>query len=262
MADNINSRFLRETELGEIKTALMSAASHEFNNALSVLKGGVFLLEETTANPSDTVRRIYKMMATNIDYLTMATSNLLNMSRIEAGKFRLNRKKTLARDVIKECERRIVELANEKDISIRLEFPPLPLAVDADPEALTIVITNLLSNAVKYTPAKGHILMGVAMPEGTSSGNGKVLIFCKDTGIGISEADQKKISSDFYRAKNTEKDVKGFGIGLSIARKIIESHGSRLELESEPGEGSVFSFLLPLWKAAEHESGGEMENMT
>lgn len=238
----LNKQFAREHELGELKGRLVSMVSHEFNNVLSTLGSVAYLLRETEAG-EPTKKRLdyYAIMESNIRSLSLAAGNLLEMGRLESGRFAVAPVETILRTLAEQALRGLELLYQRKSLDVRLEFPPEPLSVRADPEALSLVLTNLISNAIKYTPEKGRITVGL-LPE-----DGKVRFYCQDTGIGISEDDQKKVFSGYYRTESGRKQAKGFGVGLSLAHSVIEAHGSRLEVESAPGQGARFSFLLPLW---------------
>src|SRR5208282_3957565 len=121
-----------------------------------------------------------------------AANNLLNMGRLESGKFALNPRKTMVRDVVQQCMQRLEILSLRKNISVALDVPDTPLYVRGDPEALSLVVTNLLSNAIKYTPDNGHVFVRVARDEADGR---KVRVSFKDTGIGIKPDERERIFS-------------------------------------------------------------------
>jgi signal transduction histidine kinase len=133
-------------------------------------------------------------------------------------------------------------VVESKKVELRLDLPPHPVPAKADPDALSVIMTNLVGNAFKYTPAGGTVTVRV------EAGPDTALVSVEDTGIGIPKADQERVASGFYRAEGGRRTAKGFGVGLKVTRELLESQGSRLEIESEPGRGSKFSFSLPLWK--------------
>jgi signal transduction histidine kinase len=244
MASRLNQQFQKEHELVEVKSQLVSLVSHEFNNALNVIQGVTSLLEETESKPHNGRRdEYYKMLHGNVRLLAFAATNLLNVGRLESGRFALRTKKMDVGAVIEESVDRLKILAERKDLKVDLELPKPEPPVSADPEALTLVVTNLLGNAIKYTPAHGSVRLGVTRPEGD-----RVTVYVSDTGIGISQEDIRKIFESFYRTEQGKRAARGFGVGLSLAQKIVEAHGSTLQVESEPGNGSRFSFTLPIWK--------------
>ncbi|MCX5795255.1 MAG: ATP-binding protein [Elusimicrobia bacterium] len=248
LTDRVNGQYEKEHELAQLKAQLVSMVSHEFNNALATLGGFVLLLQESEPKESDGPQRgeYYTILNSTVRLLTLAVKNLLDMGRIEAGKFQVRPRPMHIRPLVKQALESLALLAQRRGIEIRQEFPDQPLCVRADPETLAMVVTNLLSNAIKYTPEQGRIAFGVVAEPGGAR------VYCEDTGIGISAEDQQKIFSGYYRTEEGRKAAKGFGLGLTLCASIVEAHGSRLEVASEPGKGSRFSFVLPL---AEEEPG-------
>jgi signal transduction histidine kinase len=232
-------------ELNAFKTNLVSIVSHEFANALAIIKSVTFLLKEKL--PPDWRKendRLFDMMNSNIEGLIQAVQNLLNMGRLEAGKLAINVKATDAGEILKSVLQRMELLCEKKSLQASLELPPDLQMVRADQASLTLVISNLLSNAIKYTPENGRVVLGI-VPE--NSRPGYYRLYVQDTGIGVSEEDRGKILGGHYRSESGKKmTTKGFGVGLSLARQIVEAHDSTIEIEGAPGKGSRFSFLLPI----------------
>lgn len=246
MSTRLNQEFAKEKDLAQFKSQLVSLVSHEFNNALSVLNGVSVLLEETEGSRDNGKREnYYAMLKGNIRSLHVAANNLLNMGRLESGKFALNLRKTLVRDVVQQCMQRLEILSLRKNISVALDVPETPIYVRADPEAMSLVVTNLLSNAIKYTPDNGHVFVRIARDDSDSR---KVRVSFKDTGIGIKPDERERIFSGFYRTERGKSTARGFGVGLSLAKRIVEAHESELNLESRVGKGSTFWFLLPVYE--------------
>jgi signal transduction histidine kinase len=128
-------------------------------------------------------------------------------------------------------------------VELRLDFPNSPVPVNADPDALSVVMSNLIGNAFKYTPDGGTVTIRIT----TEPSAARARVSVEDTGIGISEADLAKITSGFYRTEGGRQAARGFGVGLKVTRELLESQHSKLEIDSAPGRGSTFSFQLPLW---------------
>ncbi len=243
----LNEQFLKEHELAQFKGQLVSLVSHEFNNALSIINGVSLLLEETEGQETLAAKRqtYYEMLKANIRALHIASNNLLNMGRLESGKFAVSLRRATVREVMQQAGQRLDILALRKNITIALEFPETPVEVRADPEALSLVATNLIGNAIKYTPENGRVVVRLA-PDAKDAGRLRVSV--ADTGIGINRDDLERIFSGYFRTEQGKSAAKGFGVGLSLAKRIVEAHDSRLEVDSEPGKGSTFSFTLPVWK--------------
>ncbi|MBI4422820.1 MAG: hypothetical protein HY554_03790 [Elusimicrobia bacterium] len=245
MSERLNRQFRRERELGELKTQLVSMVSHEFNNAMTVIVGVTALLEDSEGERGEDRGRYYEMIKDNVRALTLASTNLLNMGRLESGRFAVSPRRVEVRGLLGETAERLQVLWRRKRQSVALELPELTLPVRADPEALTLVITNLLSNAVKYTPEGGSVTLGLHRPGDEPD---CVEVFCRDTGIGISAEDRERVLAGYYRTESGKRTAKGFGVGLALANSLIEAHGSRLAIASAQGKGSTFSFRLPLWR--------------
>lgn len=239
MADQLNTQFERERQAGRLKSQLVSGVSHEFNNALAVIHTAHALLKETEQGTAESAPW-HEMLAANIRALSTMATNLLNLGRLEAGKFSLDIKRVDAAALLAGAVSRLEILATRKKLSVKVDLPGEPLPCACDPDALSLVVTNLFTNAVKYTHEGGTITMGARSLPG-----GSIDVFVQDTGIGIASTDREKIFAGYYRAEEGKREAKGFGVGLALSRMILEAHGTDLELETEQGKGSRFSFRLP-----------------
>jgi signal transduction histidine kinase len=235
----------RAEDLNKFKTSLVSVVSHEFSNALTVMKVATSILQQKLPPKSrQEIAKLFQMIETNIDALSRAVQNLLNMGRVEAGKLAIDIKATDAGEIFRSVFKGLKLLVENKEIKASLALPGDLKPVRADQASLTMVISNLLSNAIKYTPEEGLIVLGV---QRESSRPGFYRLYVQDSGIGVSEEDRAKILSGHFRSESGKKmSSKGFGVGLSLAQQIVEAHGSTIEIEGGPGKGSRFSFLLPI----------------
>ncbi len=238
MADQLNAQFERERETGRLKSQLVSGVSHEFNNALAVIHTAHALLKENEPVTAAAVPW-HDMLAANIKALSTMATNLLNLGRLESGKFSLDIQRVDACALLRGAVSRLEILAARKKLTARLDLPAGALFCAGDPDALSLVVANLFTNAVKYTPEGGSVTLGAR-----AAGDG-VEIFVADTGIGIAAEERDKIFSGYYRSEEGKKTAKGFGVGLALSRMILEAHDTDIELESAPGKGSRFHFSLP-----------------
>jgi len=165
-------------------------------------------------------------------------SNLLNIAKMEAGKFELLKKLSSISDFIKKEVEFFKVKADEKKISLNINLPKDDLKVSFDEEKLSLVLNNLISNAIKFTDT-GSVEVGV-YAEGDF-----VKVYVRDSGIGIAKSDQSKLFSKFEQIK-TAASSKGTGLGLVVAKGVVEAHGGSIWVESEVGKGARFVFTLPL----------------
>ncbi|MDE2511936.1 MAG: hypothetical protein KGL74_12510 [Elusimicrobia bacterium] len=242
MAGRLNAQFEREAELGRIKGSLVSMASHEFNNALSVLVGTANLLRVTEIPPPAGRREeYYAVIEANLRSLTLAVSNLLDLGRLEDGRFAVHPRRAELGRALEEAATALKPLYERKNLTFALEIPHDAPPALADPEALQLVATNLIGNAVKYTPENGQVTAGVELQP-----DGRLRVFVADSGIGVALEDRDRILQG-HRTAEGKRAAKGFGVGLTIVKRVLDAHGTVLEIDGAPGRGSRFSFTLPRW---------------
>ena len=233
-----------EEELSRVKSTMMSVVSHEFANSLHTLTLATALLKNSEKDGSVPFSRArgYGILDRTTRHLKLAVANFLSMNRLESGRFEVRPRPLDLRGLAQETMTMIQPLAEEKSIAVSLHGPPGAVTVRADPDALALVLSNLAGNAVKYTPAGGHVSLRLSVD------GGKAVVAVEDSGIGVAPEEIKRILAGRYRTGEGQAMAKGFGIGLLVCREMLESQGSKLELESEPGKGSRFHFSLPLWE--------------
>lgn len=243
LSDRVRALLERERAFSKMKSALIHTVSHEFNNSLTVFASGIFLLKETEPDTSDETRRkVLTALDETRGQMARYVKNILNEARMEAGKFRLERTVLALRELVNEAVLYLRGILETKGLKLEIEMPELPVLVSADRDALALVVSNLLANAVKYTANGGRIRVGISTRGEPVE---KVIFSVEDTGIGIALADIDKITKDFYRTDAGKTAAGGFGLGLNITNELLALHGSRLEIFSEKGKGSRFSFELP-----------------
>jgi signal transduction histidine kinase len=242
MAERLNAQFQREAELGRLKGSLVSMTSHEFNNALGILGGVTGLLRSTEpAPPTGRRAEYYAVIEANLRSLALAVSNLLDLGRLEDGRFAVHPRRAELGRVLEDAAAALQPLYRRKELAFSLEIPPdLPPAL-ADPEALGLVATNLLGNAIKYTPEKGRVTASASVEP-----DGRLRVSFVDSGIGVAPEDRRRILEG-HRTEEGRKAAKGFGVGLTIVKRVLDAHGAALEITGEKGSGSRFSFVLPRW---------------
>ncbi|MGH2366620.1 MAG: ATP-binding protein [Chloroflexota bacterium] len=229
--------------IDRMKSEFVSLVSHELRTPLTSIVGYVDLLLEPDAEPlSEEQREFLEVARNNAARLTGLIEDLLDLSRIEAGRIEL---RLTDLDVAEEATQIAASLHRQiaaKGQTLTVNLPERPPRVKADRARLQQVLVNLLSNAHKYTPDGGAICLDVAA---TLEGQA-VRIAVRDTGIGMSEADLAHLFERFYRARNDATlRERGTGLGLSITKSLVELMGGRMGVQSAPGKGSTFSFTLP-----------------
>jgi len=233
----------REKEISRMKNDFVSHVSHELKTPLSSIMAYVEMLMDGEAGDEETCRRFYSVIQEQAQRLRRLIDNILNISRIESGLIKVNRKPVSVTILIKEAVQMIRSYAGEKDIELIEQTPIVFDQVYADRDMITQVIINLLSNAVKYTPNGGTVRIDSRI----NQADGLVRVAVSDTGVGIPETELEHIFDKFYRVGENNKCAKGTGLGLNLVKQIVEKvHNGRMFVSSEAGKGSTFSFELPV----------------
>jgi len=229
----------------EAKSEFMSTASHELKIPMTSIKGYAKLIQMGAAGAlTDQQQEFLGVITNNIDRMDRLVSDLLDVSRIEAGRIRLQLEDVQISNVISDVIETIKTQIEKKKLHLDLKVDGNLPQIRADYGRMVQIVTNLVSNAYKYTPEGGNITVIARPYNGNMEG---VLVTIKDTGFGISEEDQARLFTTFFRSSDQNiRDEPGTGLGLSITKKMIESHGGELNFESEYGKGSSFTFTIPL----------------
>ena len=232
-----------------MKSEFLARMSHEFRTPLTSIIGFTDLLAEEEEGPlgesyADYVRHVHE----GAHHLLALVNDILDLSRIEAGRIDLRYEEFAAAQAISEVLPVIGPLAEARRIDFGIEVSPALMAY-GDRTRFKQILYNLLSNAVKFTPAGGGV--GVA----AESDYGEICFRVSDTGIGVAAEQQAAIFEEFTQVAPANSGVKeGAGLGLTITKRIVELQGGRIWVESAPGEGSHFSLTMPAARAGEHGS--------
>lgn len=231
----------RELRLSRLKTDFVANVSHELKTPLALIRLFAETLELGRVPSDDKARQYYRVIDKESQRLTQLINNILDFSRIEAGRKEYHFARTdvgaVVRDVAEAYRFPIEQQGFELDVQIA---DKLPEAV-VDPEALSQALLNLVNNAIKYSSDEHYLGLDVRR-----SGD-DVVISVTDRGVGIPKAEQRRIFEKFYRVENAlVHTTKGSGLGLALVQHIMEAHGGRVELTSAPGAGSTFRLVLPL----------------
>ncbi len=245
--EEANERLTREIEERSraegLKDEFVSTVSHELRTPLAITKEGVNLLLDEIPGPlNEKQAKILKTSGTNIDRLSRIINDLLDISKIEAGKMDLEKDSIDLRTVITETLVPIQATADAKSVNLRSEFAEGNSMVFADRDRLVQVLTNLISNALKFT-GEGEVVVRTRQADDDA-----VLCSVEDTGIGLSPEEVENVFDKFTQYGRTHgAGIKGTGLGLAISKQIVELHRGRIWVESEKGAGSRFIFELPLY---------------
>jgi signal transduction histidine kinase len=232
------------------KSEFVSFVSHELKNPMTSIKGYTELLAAGAVGPvTEAQANFLSTIRSNVDRMSTLVSDLADVSRIEAGRLRLDFKAFGIKDVINEVVRSMRRQIEEKSQTLTIQLPELP-DVWADRTRVLQIVTNLVSNAHKYTPEGGLITAAAEMSANHWDAEGPrqvVHFWVQDTGIGIAEEDQEKIFQKFFRSEDSKtREVTGTGLGLNITRSLVEMQGGRIWFESEFRKGTIFHFTVPV----------------
>jgi len=239
-----NQELLRAKEEAErgsrFKDQFLSTMSHELRTPLNAVLGFSDLLADASYGPlNDRQRRYVEHIHTGGKHLLSLISDILDLSKIEAGRMELTNESLRVESIFGEVLSVMRPLADKKSQSLSKNSQP-GLVVRADSVRFKQVLMNLLGNAIKFTPKDGSIELGAHLA------GGRVRVEVRDNGPGIPPAEQKRIFEAFYRLRESGKKTEGTGLGLAITHRLVELHGGELTLDSELGKGSCFYFSLPV----------------
>jgi protein-histidine pros-kinase len=235
-----------EREAERMKDDFFSMVSHELRTPLtSVIGYAEMLLRKDGQNLSEGGLKMVDVIRRNAKRELRLVGDLLTLVRIENGRFEVEEGTVELPQVVAQAVEAAGPAAETCGVRVLLDSQPVPTFV-GDPERIGQVVDNLLSNAIKFTFGAPGKVMVRAHPEGETA-----VIEVEDTGRGISEEDQAHLFERLYRTKSAEKEhVPGTGLGLTIAKAIIEAHGGRIAVRSELGKGTTFRVELPIRRPA------------
>jgi signal transduction histidine kinase/putative methionine-R-sulfoxide reductase with GAF domain len=228
-------------ELERARREFMQIASHELRTPLTVIRGYASLLEEGSLGPMPPMaQQALRTLSEKSGEMRTYVERMLLLARLEDGAAPPTMASLDLRRVVNDAVARVRPQVELRQGTLDVELAPAPLTVLGDPERLGTAVDNLLQNAVKFSEGPPRIEVS------GSRENGKVHLVVKDHGLGIPAAAQGRLFEKFYRVDSPElHNVAGTGIGLYLVRQVIEGHGGRVDVDSQPGEGSAFEIALP-----------------
>jgi signal transduction histidine kinase len=224
-----------------MKSEFIATVSHELRTPLTSINMAVDILSrEVLGKVNEPQRDMLVTAKDDCERLTKLVKELLDMSRLESGKYELKNEKINLRSVVEEALKPLRLQFREKGIHLETEIPHTMPAVPGDEQQLSWVVTNLVSNALRYTPADGTVTVHSDLLEDS------VRISVKDSGRGIPPDAVEVIFDKFVQIKQSTDATPGsVGLGLAIAKEVVEAHGGRIWVESSMGQGSTFFFTIP-----------------
>jgi signal transduction histidine kinase len=239
--DEIQDKSRQLEVASQHKSQFLANMSHELRTPLNAILGYTELMTDGAyGEPSEKMMGVLKRLEANGRHLLGLINDVLDLSKIEAGQLVLELSDYCVQDITQTVRSTLEPLAADKKLAFKLDLSPGLPPGHGDGRRLTQVLINLVGNAIKFTDA-GEVAIKA------EANNGSFHVSVCDTGPGISAADQAKLFQEFQQADNAITRKKGgTGLGLAISKRIIEMHGGRIWVESQPGQGSTFAFTLPV----------------
>lgn len=230
-------------QLEKVKTDFMATISHELKTPLTSIMMGVSLLEDTNVGElNNRQKRVIDNIKDGGESLSVLVNNLLQLSKIQSDRAVFNFESCSINDIIENCIKGFYNQAVEKKVTLNYDVDESLPQIEIDPEKITWVVNNLISNAFKHTDSGDDISIS------TYSKDNNMYVSVEDTGYGIPPEYLDRIFERFIQVKEYNSESDGIGLGLSIAKDIVEAHSGKIWCESNPGSGSRFIFTLPLNK--------------
>jgi signal transduction histidine kinase len=242
----LNEANAKLRELAEMKEEFLALTTHDLRSPLTVISGVIsFFTSGRLGELSPEQKNMVSMMERNTQNLIELVNDLLDASKLESGTMRMDLAAIDLREVVRELrETMLLTLAREKGIELVETFPDDLPGVEADRAKLRRILLNLLSNALKFTGKGGRVHIFAE-----EQGDGRVRVSVSDTGVGIAPEDVERLFDKYEQTRSrATRGEKGTGLGLYITKQLVELHGSQINVKSELGKGSTFSFTLQVKK--------------
>jgi signal transduction histidine kinase len=235
----------------QAKSEFISSVSHELRTPLNAIIGfSKLMLNPRVGSLNEDQQAYMQDISQSAEHLLQLINDILDLSKIEAGKMTYRPAPFSLADTLTQSLSIVREKAKQHNICLKLEIAPEVTALDAvtaDQRKVKQILYNLLSNAVKFTPDGGSVTLGAVYEAGNGEKGEAVVVWVRDTGIGIAPEHQERVFGAFEQVDTSyARQQQGTGLGLALTRRLVTMHGGDIWLESEPDKGSTFSFRLPL----------------
>jgi len=240
MVDRLKVDITQLKKLERVRSEFLGNVSHELRTPIFSLQGFLETLIDGAVDDPGVNRAFLQKAYSHAERLNTLLGDLINISQIESGEMKMSFRYFRLIDFLNTVVSDFQTVANRHEVALRFDATTAAeVDVMGDKERLSVALGNLIENAIKYNKPGGEVVISCKREEG------KVRIVVADTGVGIPKEHQSRIFERFYRVdKNRSRDVGGTGLGLAIVKHIVDAHGSAVQIESEPGKGSSFSFSL------------------
>ncbi len=240
MAEKLEATFAKQQELEQARRYLVAAVSHDLRTPLASMRAMVESINDGGVTDPETTRRYLRTLQTEVEYLSRLIDDLFEMAQIDSGLISMHIERASLQDLISDTIETLSSEAKKRRLTLQGSVDEALPPVLMDAKRIQRVLYNLLQNAMRHTPADGTIYIRA---EATGD---EVRVAVADTGEGIPAEELPKLFERFHRGdKARSRTGGGSGLGLSIAKGIVEGHGGRIWAESAPGRGAVFTFTLP-----------------
>ena len=236
----IERTIARELALVDLQSGFVSAVSHEFRTPLSTLCQLSELLMRDRVASDDDRRQYYALLNQESHRLRRLVESLLNFGRLDSGRMMFRSEPIDAAALVRQTSDEFARSEQANGHRIELSVAPASAVVSGDREMLRTVVWNVLENAAKYSPGREVVWADL------QRANGHVSIAIRDEGVGIPHSEQQDIFEPFMRGSDARnREIRGTGVGLAMARQILDIHGGTIRVESDHGRGSTFTIELP-----------------
>jgi signal transduction histidine kinase len=263
MAERLEAGIERERAQELARREMVAAVSHDLRTPLTTMRAMIEAITDGVVSEPEDVQRYLGLVRGEVHHLSSLIDDLFELSQIESGAVKLDLEQTDLSELVAQTLDAYEAPAHDAEITLQNsadgDLPPVP----ADPARLMRVLRNLIDNALRHTPAGGRIQVAAALEPAGAAGvrsaarrdGAAVRISVRDTGPGLPEGEIERVFDRFFRGapartRSNGATTKGAGLGLTIARGLVQAHGGRMWAESQPGAGATFSFTLPLMRDA------------